>query len=67
MACACRDNRMIHPHLFVNALCTALASRKDCKGFRMPAFHEVMPDLFLSDHVIKQAEKMARVRDPDKV
>jgi len=67
MSCACRDSPMVHPHLFVNALAATLAERKDCRGFQMPAFHEIMPDLFINDQAIKQAEKMARVKDADKV
>jgi len=67
MASACRDSPMVHPHLFINALGSCLASRQDTKGFDMPAFYEVMPDLFLTDHVIKQAEQMARMPNANKV
>ncbi|OXA58520.1 Phenoloxidase 2 [Folsomia candida] len=63
MACFCRDNQMVHPLLFVNALSSCLANRRDTKKFSMPAFYEVMPEIFFSDHIMKQAEKMARVQD----
>lgn len=67
MACFCRDSQMVHPLLFINALSSCMANRRDTQKFSMPAFYEVMPEIFFSDHIMKQAEKMARMPDSCKV
>ncbi|CAG7823063.1 unnamed protein product, partial [Allacma fusca] len=56
LACACRDSTNVNTDLWVYAFASACLSRRDMRGFVMPALYEVLPSSFFDPHVLRQAQ-----------
>ncbi|KAH8370696.1 hypothetical protein KR093_004699 [Drosophila rubida] len=55
---ACYARSHFHPVLFVNALQMAVGDRGDCQDLRLPAMHEVLPQLYFDREVIVEAQRV---------
>ncbi|KAH8261080.1 hypothetical protein KR044_003110, partial [Drosophila immigrans] len=53
---ACYARSHFHPVLFVNALQLAVGDRRDSLDLRLPAMHEVLPQLYFDREVILEAQ-----------
>ncbi|XP_034107358.1 fat-body protein 1 [Drosophila albomicans] len=53
---ACFARIHFHPVLFVNALQMAVDDREDCGDLRLPAMHEVLPQLYFDKEIILEAQ-----------
>ncbi len=67
MACACRDSKMVNAQLWIFAFASATLERKDMRGFKIPAFVEICPDMFITPAVTKMAQQQAILPQQDRV
>jgi len=67
MGSVCRDSEMINPQLWIFAFASTALERPDMKGFRMPAFVEICPDMFITPAVSRIAQQQAQLPAQDRV
>ncbi|CAG7819174.1 unnamed protein product, partial [Allacma fusca] len=67
LASACRDSIMVNTDLWVLAFASACLTRRDMRGFRMPALFEIIPGSFFNPQVIRQAQEQAAVPGQDRM
>jgi len=56
-ACLCRDE--VNPYLWVYSTAVVMKNRPELKGFRFPAYWEIMPDRFLNNNILREARRQA--------